>query len=277
MVIAQDNYCFGYLLLKSGLRVEIHWALNSSYPCQIDVEGLWSRAQPVTLAQAPAWTLSPEDLLLHLCLHTAKHAYEMPIRMLCDIGEVVRRNGAVLNWQEIGARARQWGIVRAVYVILRLAQELLEVGVPSDWLASVQPAGFDERYLALARAQILAAGADGSMAQSAQAARLWGPKGLVGKIALIRDSLLLSPESMAIMYPAPANSWRIYLYYPVRLKDVLMRHGAMLWRLACGDPKTRAAAESTNEVTALRIVDNYAALHFLPVISKVTNQIFHQP
>lgn len=251
-VIAQDKFHFGYKLLKSGLRVEIHWALNSSYPLQIDVEGLWSRAQPVTLAQAPAWALSPEDLLLHLCLHTAIHAYDMRVRMLCDIGEVVRRNGAGLDWQGIGARARQWGILRAAYVILRLAQELLEAAVPADWLASVQPAGFDERNLALARERILAARADGIMAQSAQAARLWGTKGLGGKIALIRDRLLLSRESMAIMYPAPANSCRIYLYYPVRLKDVLMRHGGMLWRLARGDSKTRAAAERTNEVTGLR-------------------------
>lgn len=252
-VITQYNHCFGYKLLKSGLRMEIHWTIrDSDHPFQIDVEGLWSRAQPVTLAQAPAWALSPEDLLLHLCLHTAKHAYEMQVRMLCDISEVVRRHGTGLDWQEIGARARQWGILRAVYLFLRLAQELLGVAVPADWLASLRPDSFDERYLTLARQKILATRVDGGMAQYAQAARLWGPNGLGHKIVIIRDSLLPSRESMAIMYPAPANSWRIYPYYPVRLKDVLVRHGATLWRLARGDPKTKAAAEHTNQVTGLR-------------------------
>jgi hypothetical protein len=80
---------------------------------------------------------------------------------------------------------------------------------------------------------------------------LWGPKGLGEKIALFRDSLLLSREKMATLYPVPVNSWRIYLYYPVHIKDVLLRHGTTLWRLARGDPKTRAAVERTNQVTAL--------------------------
>lgn len=252
-VIAQDNHHFHYTQPKNGLHMEIHWVLVASkLPFQVGMEGLWSRAQPVTLAQVPALALSPADLLLHLCLHTANHTYDMQLRMLCDIGEVVQRYGARLDWQEIGARARQWGITHAVYVILRLAQELLEVAVPADWLASLEPAGFDERYLVLARQQILATRVDGGMAQNAQAARLWGPKGLGNKIAIIRDSLLPSRESMAIMYPAPVNSWRIYLYYPVRIKDVLVRHGATLWRLARGDPKTRVATERTNQVTALR-------------------------
>jgi hypothetical protein len=252
-VIAQDNYHFGYKLPRNDLRVEIHWTIfASSYPIQVDVEGLWSRAQPVTLAQAPALALSPADLLLHLCQHTAKHAYDMRIRMLCDIGEVVRHYDGELDWQELGDRARRWGLTHAVYVILRLAQELLEVAVPADWLASLRPDNFDERYLVLARQQILATCMDAGMAQTAQVARLWGPKGLGGKIGIIRDSLLPSRESMAIMYPAPVNSWRIYLYYPVRIKDVLVRHGATLWRLARGDPKTRTAAARTNQVTALR-------------------------
>jgi hypothetical protein len=203
------------------------------------------------LAQDPVWTLSPADLLLYLCLHTAKHTHDIQLNMLCDIGEVVQRHGAELDWQVIGARAKQWGITHAVYVILRLAQELLDVAVPADWLASLKPASFDERYLSLTRQVALATRVDGSMAQHRQAIRLWGPKGLGEKIALIRDSLLLSRESMATLYPVPVNSWRIYLYYPVHIKEVLLRHGTTLWRLARGDPETRAAAERTNQVTAL--------------------------
>jgi hypothetical protein len=252
-VITQDHCHFGYKLPRSGLSVEIHWTIfATSYPFQVDVERLWSRAHPVTLAQAPAWALSPEDLLLHLCQHTATHAFEMRIRMLCDIGEVVRRYGVELDWQRIGARARQWGTLHSLYVILRLAQELLEVAVPADWLTSLRPDSFDERYLALARQQILAAGADGGMGrQTSKVARLWGQKGLGSKIRVIRDSLLPPRESMALLYPAPANSWRIYLYYPVRLKDALVRHGATLWRLASGDSKTQTVAARTNQVTAL--------------------------
>jgi len=48
--------------------------------------------------------------------------------------------------QEIKTRASEWGILRAVYMISRLARELLEVAVPPDWLASIEPADFEERY-----------------------------------------------------------------------------------------------------------------------------------
>jgi hypothetical protein len=250
--IGQDYYHFGYKLPRNGLLVEIHWMLNSSYPIQNNVEGLWSRAQPVMLAQAPALALSPEDLLLHLCQHTAKHAHDMHLRMLCDIGEVVRRYGAQLDWQEIGARARQWGILRAVYVILRLARELLEVTVPVDWLTSLQPDDFDERYLDLTRERIIDTRAAWNMKRTLIVAQMWGAKGLGSKLALMSKRLLLSREIMALKYPATANSWRIYLYYPARIKYVLLRNGATLWRLLRGDLKTRTAAEHTNEITALQ-------------------------
>jgi hypothetical protein len=251
--IAQENYHFGYKMPKSGLRVEIHWVLDSAYPFQTSVDGLWSRAQPVTLAQSPAWVLSPEDLLLHLCVHMAKHSYDMNIRMLCDIGEVVRHSGAILDWHEIESRARQWGILHAVYVILRLAKELLDAAVPADWIASLRPDDFEESYLKLMQEQIFAdRNEKGKMGQSHKVVRMWEMKGLGGKLALMRERLLPSRETMALTYPAPANSWRIYLYYPARIKYVLQRHGATLWGLVRNDPKAQAAAEQTNEITALR-------------------------
>jgi hypothetical protein len=123
--------------------------------------------------------------------------------------------------------------------------------MPADWFASLRPDSFDEHCLALARQQFFAAGADGKIVP-AQVARLWGPKGLGGKIEIIRDHLLPSRETMALMYPAPVNSWRIYLNYLVRLKDVLVCHGATLWRLTHGDPKARAFAGQVNQITAQR-------------------------
>jgi len=88
-VIARDNYHFFYFHPKNGLSVEIHWELaGSNLPFQVDLRGLWSRAQSITLTQvhATALALSPEDLLLYLCLHTAKHTHTMQLKMLCDIG-----------------------------------------------------------------------------------------------------------------------------------------------------------------------------------------------
>ncbi|MFZ1042384.1 MAG: nucleotidyltransferase family protein [Anaerolineales bacterium] len=249
--VTRDTYHFGYRMPKSGLRVEFHWAWDT-YRFQPDMADVWNRAQPLVLAQAHALALSPVDLLLHLCLHMTKHAYDMHIRMLIDIGEVVRHFKAELDWQEIGTRARQWGIQRAVYVILRLAQELLDVPVPAEWLVSFRPSDFNDRYLGLMQEQIFAdPRTKGEMGSHHEVARMWARKGLGGKLALACERLWLPREVMALKYPAPANSWRIYLYYPVRLKAVLQSHGGELWRIIRSNSEARAAAKRSNEVSEL--------------------------
>lgn len=252
-VIANDNHHFLYTWPQLRLVVEVHWTiLAAEYPCQIDIAGLWARAQPAVLEGTPALTLSPEDLILHLCIHTAYHTGQMRLKMLCDIGEVIRRYGAEMDWPAIGTRARQWGIVRAVYVLLRLAREWLEAAVPADWLAALRPEGLDERYLVLVGEQFLNREAGSGVLESARVAKLWSARGLGAIFSLVRDSLWLSRETMARMYPAPANSWRIWLYYPVRVKDALARHHTTVWGLARGDVDVRAAAARTNAASELR-------------------------
>jgi hypothetical protein len=256
-VVTQDNHHFGYRL-PSGLTLEIHWSIiNANLPFRIDVEGLWSRAQPITLVQTRALALAPEDLLVHLCLHTVIHTYEIRLRMVCDINEVVRRYGTQLNWQDISQRARQWGAVRAVYVILRYAQDLLGVPVPAGWLASLRPENFTERYLDQIKEQILIeqSGVKGSLQRAtyfSHLSQLWGPKGLRSKLGLIHNILWPPRETIARLYPVPVNSWRIYIYYLVHLKNYLVRRGATLWRLVHGDRKEHALADQFNQLMALQ-------------------------
>ena len=260
-VISQENHHFEYKLPGSGLILEIHWKIfENDLPMRIDMDGLWSRAQATTLAQVPSLVFCPEDLLLHLCLHTIYHAYktlatsyDMRIRMLCDIGEVLRQHGSELDWQGLADRARQWGAGRAVYVLLRVTEELLRVPLPPGWLASLQPENFNERYLEITRDQLLGERSDpkNTLLDSNYLARLSGSKGLGNKIALTRARLLPSPQTMALKYPARANSWRIYLYYPVRWLDLLWHYGASLWRMIRGDQKTRSLAEQTNQIMEL--------------------------
>jgi hypothetical protein len=251
--VGRHNHHFGYRLPASGIRVEVHWTImGTDYPCRIDVAGMWHRARPVTLANSPARALAPEDLLLHLCLHVAKDIHHMHLRMVCDIGEVLRHHGADLEWSVLLDRARRWGVIRPVYMVLRLAQELLKAAVPADRLASMRPDDFDEAYYDLLREHVLAGQGQGDIAPGPMAAKLWEARGVRRKLSLLARRILLPREMMAGMYPVPAHSRRIYLYYPVRLKDILVRHSTSVWRLARGDAKSLAAAGHTNKVTALR-------------------------
>jgi hypothetical protein len=74
--------------------VEVHATLTSPrIPCAMAMEGFWDRARSVDLGGLKALTLSPEDLLLHLCLHfSANHRFSiLEMRNLCDISETIKR------------------------------------------------------------------------------------------------------------------------------------------------------------------------------------------
>jgi hypothetical protein len=54
------------------------------------------------------------------------------------------------------------------------------------------------------------------------------------------------------MYPAPSDSIRIYFYYPVRIKDLLLRHGRQVWRLLKGDEEMQDLAKRENDIAPLK-------------------------
>ncbi len=252
-VITETDYHFHYSLNGKNFNVEIHWSILASRDlASAVVDNLWSRASATTSAGVPVLTLSLEDLIVYLCLHTAKHAPEgMQISMLCDIGEVIRRYGSTIQWQKVSEFARQWNLVRTVYVILCLAQELLGVPVPEDWLVSIQPEPLEPVYLDLARNQFLCPPMDREV-RSQYLAQLHSQKGLGDKLRLICNRLFPSREFMAVRYPARANSWKIFLYYPARIVHVLHRFGLCGWKLLLGDRKTQESARYFNESMDLR-------------------------
>ena len=57
---------------------------------------------------------------------------------------------------------------------------------------------------------------------------------------------------MAEMYRASPDSKRIYLYYPLRWRDLLRHHGRSAWRLLWRDDVMMDLAERKNHKTALR-------------------------
>ena len=169
------------------------------------------------IAEVETLALSPEDLLLHLCQHSANHTHVICMRMLCDIGEVIRRFKDDLNWPELGARAGKWGMLRAVYVLLRLARELLKATVADDWLDSIRPDDFDQHYLALIRRQIVSDHPEILKSGIGQtAARFKGLAGASSKTAFIFKRLFLLEQRWLINIPC------------------LLIHGAFTFSIRCG-------------------------------------------
>ncbi|MDH4299240.1 MAG: nucleotidyltransferase family protein, partial [Dehalococcoidia bacterium] len=203
-VITGHKHNFGYVLPEGKLTVSINWKLvEADYPCRIDYSGIWSRAQRLQLARTEVLALAPEDLLLYVCLHAAKHtAANMIIRMLCDITEIVDYFAGGLDWPAICVRARQWGVGRAVYVLLRLARELLDAAIPEEQLEALRPVEFEEQRLLVVRRHILDSSAAVEAAKaSAPVARLKRITGLDHKAYRILRNIFMPRSKMALKYP----------------------------------------------------------------------------
>ncbi len=71
-------------------------------------------------------TLSPEDLVLVLSAHAAKHMWAK-LLWLCDLA---RLTSFELDWKWIGAQAKDKGITRILMTTLSLNRNLFETAVP---------------------------------------------------------------------------------------------------------------------------------------------------
>jgi hypothetical protein len=234
------------------LKVEVHWSIAPpDAPFAIDLEGLWARARSAPIAGVDVLVLSPEDLVLHLCLHTAYgHHYRVGVRALWDLREVARHHRADLDWDAVGWRARQWRIGRYVYLTLRLARELLAADVPAAAVAALEPPGFRPEVVAWATTCVLTS--PGEMSLSPSMARLWTARRVRAKLAVLGQTLAPSRAAMARIYGTRAGSPRTYLYYLVRWADLVLRYGRQTWGLVRGDHRAREALRAVAERSALR-------------------------
>jgi len=216
--------------LKNGtIKLDVHCSIaDEASSFNIDIDGLWKRARPTTIAGIEVLVLSPEDLLLHSCLHSVySHFFEYGLRPLCDILETTRYYRDRIDWTKLEHCAVQWNTKNFVYLTLRLARELLAAEVPEELLNALKPKKFDEHLILGATEQVFANGDGTTNTLHHNSLKILSPepgKTFLGQLM----SGLLSPKTIAERYNLPQNSWKIYLYYPVRLKDLFLKYGYKL-------------------------------------------------
>lgn len=123
----QSNYLFEH---ADGRRfIELHWRLTESYlSFTLDIERLWARLQWVSLGGGGVWTFSPEDMLMILCVHGAKHLWHR-LAWVCDIAELIRVHPDI-GWERVMAQAAALRGERMLLLGLFLASDLLGATLP---------------------------------------------------------------------------------------------------------------------------------------------------
>jgi hypothetical protein len=116
----------------SGISIDLHHALAPRlFSFSIDFDEVRSRLKPFKLAGATISQLSPEDLLLVLCVLWGRDCYlwRMRLTQLCDINELLRAYPE-LNWSQVLEQARKLRGERLLLIALASASNLLETSLP---------------------------------------------------------------------------------------------------------------------------------------------------
>ncbi len=115
-------------------RVDLQWVMvQQHFTFQLDRPEFWQRRMAVPLASKMVQGLTPEALLIVLCVHGTKHAWEA-LKWVCDVAELLRSHQH-LNWDWIFSIASAWRCRRLVYMGLSLAHRLLNAPLPEAVLA----------------------------------------------------------------------------------------------------------------------------------------------
>lgn len=224
-------------LIRNSVAVEVHWELFPARgSSRVGTGSLFDTATTVTVDGERLRGLSLEDLLVHLCVHAARHhVFALGIRALVDIDQLLARH-AEIDWSRVRGRARERSAWREVALTVLLAHDLLGTPLPASLMQSIQ-GDCDSRIRRLAMRRILAPppAVSEAVARFAVAPLRW---------STVRAMLaqLFSRGQIARTYGLPVNSPRVLLHYPAWMLDILRRHGAkvLTWTLGDSDAKRSA-------------------------------------
>ncbi len=133
-------------MVKRGALVELielqwpairgEWVRHTT---AVDHAAIWRRRSAISVGQDSFSTMTPEDALIHLCLHQAiNHQFGAPwLRNLLDIHLLLASQP--LDWSQVAARAVSWRLATVVWATLSLAQRLLDSATPPAVVQALAP------------------------------------------------------------------------------------------------------------------------------------------
>ena len=117
--IYQKDLCFS---LNDNEFLEIHWKFfERLYAVPLDMDQIWDRSIPLFINDQKVKTLSPEDMIIVLCFHGLKHAYQ-DLKWLADLTYMIS-NHPDLRWHDLFVHAGNMGLKRILLIGMFLAHK----------------------------------------------------------------------------------------------------------------------------------------------------------
>jgi hypothetical protein len=124
------------LFRRDGGRtiVELHWAVAPrAFAVRFDAAAVWRRATSIALQGRTVPAPGPEDLLLMLCVHGARHCWDT-LEQLAAVAALLR--SAPLDWRAVWQRADAMHCRRMVAFGVLLAHALFDAPLPPEAAAA---------------------------------------------------------------------------------------------------------------------------------------------
>lgn len=216
----QDALAGETKMFKAGATlVELHWNIFPGewvrHTTQIEEREVWDRSVP--LDGDAVRQLSPEDAIVHLCVHLAVN-HQMSgigLRTLVDLDRARRK--WTVDWNVVAQRAREWRVSVATWIVLSALAELF--GDPEKQLPLQELAPSRLRQSILRRFASPETLADGLTLSA-------GPRRFLLLLALVdrpADAILLAWRALF-----PDRLWLTLRY------DSADARGWRVWRLRVG-------------------------------------------
>ena len=227
------------LVHPTHLPVEIHWGLvTPGSSIVVNVDDVWAEARPLEVSGVWTRVLSPEHLLVYLCIHAVQtHLFEMGLKPLCDVRELL--DASALDGKRVAETCHRWRCERHVSLMLRLLE--LVSGVRPPVSATLGQAEIDPPLLDYCLDNLLTTAVAG-LPESSGLVRAWQERQPRRRLRYVITRLLPSRETVADEYQLSAHSPKVWLHYPRWQWMMLRRHFKTAMRLLRGDPAALAEA-----------------------------------
>ena len=192
--------------------VHLHWHLiNATWPLdflvsKMDMERIWSWAEPAKVGGIDTLTLAPHHLLIYLAQHSFTHSFDRSV-LLSDILEILRCYEDRLNWDLVIEDAERFGLSRVLYYSLSFASKVLNFEIPELEKLKLAMFGFFEEMVSFCASKGI------RWRGLSYIVYLFMRKGFLGKSRFIGKTILPSPNVMAHNLSLPVSEITASHYY----------------------------------------------------------------
>ena len=168
----ENHQHISYVNSEKNIPVEIHWHIaRKAHPLRIRIindiiERWWEEAKTIEFSGSKVQILSPEDLIIHLCLHFLKHRFinqnggfssKGALIQLCDIFQTLKYYRDDIDWVRFKSEAEKYGIDSLMYTTLSIVREIMgeHDDVFHNALSSVRSEDLDKELVRLINKRIL--------------------------------------------------------------------------------------------------------------------------